>query len=90
MINTLEYLHNKAKEGYTHYPSAYRGYNYQEVCSLMEDYMKIALTEYTQYLLKNGYADTDILGEGEGEASAIDQFLMLNKKNENNDYGVKT
>jgi len=35
----------------------------------------ILLTEYTTYLLNNGFTDVDILG-GSGEPSAIDDFTQ--------------
>jgi len=77
MKTTMQYLEEQAKIGYGHYPSMYRSYNYQEVCRFMEDYLKIGLTEYTEYLMKYGYCDEDVLGYAQNEPSAIDQFLIL-------------
>ena len=38
----------------------------------MEEYVKDVLTDYTDYLLKAGYCDSDVYSE---PPSAIDRFL---------------
>jgi hypothetical protein len=38
----------------------------------MEEYAKIKLQEYTEFLLKEGYCDSDVVSEGN---TAIDRFL---------------
>jgi hypothetical protein len=45
-------------------PIKYNGYIIQAVMSILED--------YTQFLLKEGYCDTDVYAE---EPTAIDQYL---------------
>lgn len=50
----------------------------QRVLWIMKQYVADALTEYTNYLLKNGYCDEDVLGYNSNEPSAIDKFLILN------------
>jgi hypothetical protein len=53
-----------------------------EVCSaidrMMEEYVKVILTEYTLFLVKNGYCDSDVY---DNPPSSIDRFMhpKLNK-----------
>ena len=42
----------------------------------MEEFAKETLTDYTDFLLKNGYCDSDVNDE---VPTAIDQFIMLEK-----------
>jgi hypothetical protein len=50
----------------------------KDVCvRLMNNYLKDGLVEYTNYLLKNGYCDEDVLGYSHNEPSAIDKFLIF-------------
>jgi len=48
-----------------------------EVDSLLDQYSKVVLTEFTGFLTKNGYCDSDVFEE----PTAIDRFLFpkLNK-----------
>jgi hypothetical protein len=50
----------------------------ESVSYLLSEYSKLILTEYTDFLLKNGYVDTDVYQE---PPSAIDRFMhpILNK-----------
>ena len=69
----VDILQDIAKDGDPkHYPSMHRSYNWQEVTSLMDSYSKYMLYEYTEFLLKNGYCDTDVYCE---PPSAIDRFF---------------
>jgi polyhydroxyalkanoate synthesis regulator phasin len=43
--NSMDFLMRKAKEGFGHYPSMYRSYNYQEVCSLLEEFAEQYINE---------------------------------------------
>ena len=49
----------------------------QKVLWIMKQYGMDLLTEYTNYLLKHGYCDEDVLGYAQNEPSAIDKFLIL-------------
>jgi len=44
-----------------------------DIFKLSEEWMKDLLTEYTDFLLKNGYCDTDVYCE---PPSAVDRFLI--------------
>ena len=44
-----------------------------DVFKLVDNYGKDLLTDYTDFLLKNGYCDTDVYCE---PPSAIDRFLI--------------
>jgi hypothetical protein len=46
--------------------------NINDVKYLMDQYLKINLQEYTEYLLENGYCDIDVFCEGN---TSIDRFL---------------
>jgi len=46
--------------------------NINDIKYLMDQFLKINLQEYTEYLLENGYCDTDVVSEGN---TSIDRFL---------------
>lgn len=61
--------------------------HYENAIRLIQDFIRIQnrfkigsiidiLDSYNNFLLKNGYTDTDIISE---EPTALDQFLILNK-----------
>ena len=49
------------------------GYDDKFLFKMMNEYMKYILTEYTDFLVKTGYCDTDVYYE---PPTAIDKFLV--------------
>lgn len=50
----------------------------EDIIFLMNEFVKNELTEYTDYLMKYGYCDTDVYLEGN---SAIDRFMHPELRN---------
>lgn len=47
----------------------------------MTEETKIALTEFLDYLVKEGYCDADVYAEPPGEnLTVIDEFMILKRK----------